>query len=433
MSANAQTYANALQIKYLPGIRRQFNDDYPLLKYIKQNSEMVNAEGEKAKILLELGLNEGGGFHGESADVAASGYARFKYVEVTIKQMTFRTRITYRLMRKAKTTTASFVRAAQHQMSATREAFTLTANQYLWGDGSGVMARVVSWNAGTRTLILDRAFGLSDGGAPSALIRPGQVLHLLDTKNYTDGVSVDRGKGTVSTTNDDNGTAGQVTCIIESGHTLAGVLADDYVYLQNTINGWTDPGETEDNRPAMGMLGFYDADLLDTLQGLSPTVTVGSQAAEPQWKPRKQAVTDANSAIRDFRKAKIKLQKKERMGRIAYLISSYEAHEVFTSVLDSKVEFRNVQKIDGSWDVATYDGRPWFMDHTAPESRVFFVPNGMTIQRFAVDDFINMVDEDGSVLHQVPNKTVFDAMLTANYEYGISRRNNLVSATGLDF
>jgi hypothetical protein len=57
----------------------------------------------------------------------------------------------------------------------------------------------------------------------------------------------------------------------------------------------------------------------------------------------------------------------------------------------------------------------------------------MVIQRYAVDDFINFIDEDGSVLKQVPNKTVFDAFLTACYEYGITRRNVLVHIDGLNF
>jgi hypothetical protein len=430
--ANMQSYAAALQIKYLNGVRRQFNDDYPLLRFIRQNSEAVDGQGEKAEIMLELGLNEGGGFHGEQSAVADSGAPRFKKVWVSTRQMTFRTRISYRIMKRARDNTASFVRASQHQMSITREAFTLTANQYLWGDGSGVMARVVSWDAGTRRLRLDRAYGLTNGGGPEAIIRVGQKLHILDTKGYTGGVSADRGYGVVAAVDDEPGVAGTIDAYIDAGHSLAGVVANDYVYLQNTIRGWVDPGETEDNRPAMGMLGFYDHDLNDTLQGLSPTVAVGTQAAEPSWKGKKVAVT-AGSAIRDFRKGKIKLQKKVRMGKIAYLISSYEAHEAFCSVLDQKVEFRNVQKIDGSWDVATYDGRPWFLDHCAPLGRCWLVPQGMVIQRYACDDFINFINEDGSTLHQVPDKTVFDAMLTALYEYGITRRNTLVTLEGLDF
>lgn len=423
-AATTQTLANLLQIKYLPGLVRQFNDDYPLLRYIRQNSKAVDAEGEKARIALELGLNEGGGFHGESADVADSGYPQIKHTDISLKQMTFRSRITYRLMRKAKTTAASFARGAQLQMSATREAFTLTANQYLWADGSGVMARVVSWTKATGVLVLDRAYGLTDGGAPAALIRRGQVLHLLDTKGYTGGVSVDRGKGIVEWVDDRTGTAGQIAVKIRSGHTIADTAANnDYVYLQNTIRGWTDSGEAEDNAPAMGMLGFYDHTLNASLQGIA-------HADEPAWKATMVPVTKAG-LVAKFRSAKNALAKRTRQGRIAYLISSYECHERYCEVLDQKVEFRNVQKIDGTWDVATYDGKPWFMDHTAPDGRVFFVPQGMTLARYAVDDFINFVNEDGSTLHQVPNKTVFDMMITAVYNYGISRRDVLVSATGM--
>jgi hypothetical protein len=419
-AANTQTLANLLQIRYLAGLVRQFNDDFPLLRYIRQNSKAVDAQGEKARIALELGLNEGGGFHGESADVPDSGYPAIKHVDITLKQMTFRSRITYRLMRKAKTTSAAFARAASLQMSATREAFTLTANQYLWGDGTGAMARVVSWTPATRTLVLDRAYGIANGGAPEAIIRRGQVLHILDTNTYQDGVSADRGKGIVETVDIEGQAAGQVTVVIKAGHTLGAAALNDYVFLQNTIQGWTDSGETEDNRPIMGMLGFYDDTLVSNLQGLT----------DPSWKPSKVAVAEA-TVIKNLRTAKNRIAKRQNKGRIAFLISSYETHERYAAALDSKVEFRNVKTLDGYWDVGTFDGRPWFMDHTAPDGRTFFVPQGMTLARYAVDDFINLVDEDGSTLHQVPNKTVFDAMITAVMEYGISRRNTMISATGM--
>lgn len=61
------------------------------------------------------------------------------------------------------------------------------------------------------------------------------------------------------------------------------------------------------------------------------------------------------------------------------------------------------------------------------------MPDGRTIERYAVDNFINFVDESGNPLKQVPNKTVFDAYLTAIYEYGIRRRNNLVSGVGMSW
>ena len=435
MAATTQTVIQLLQLHYLPGIVRQFNAAFPLLRFIRQRSDTVDGQGEKAVIAIELGLNEGGGFHGESADVAESGHPRIRRVEVTLKQLTFRARLTYKLMRKARTNAHAFARAAQLQMTGTREAFVLTANTYLWGDGSGVICRVkdASDLASDRILTLDRAYGLSDGGAPAAIIRPGQTLHILDTKGYEPGVTTDRGTAIVEAVDDDTGTEGEIAVRVEAGHTLSGVTADDYVYLQNTIEGWFDPGEAEDNRPAMGMLGFYDDSLRDTLQGLSPTQSVGGQPPEPQWKPRKVPVNQA-TLIPDMRRAKNRLAKKAERGRIGFVISSYETHERYAAQLDEKVEFRNVRSLDALWDVGEFDGRPWFMDHTAPDGRMFFVPvgtGGGFISRFAVDDFINFVDEGGGAMQRVPNKTVFDTLITAVYDYGIRRRNVLVSATGM--
>lgn len=424
--ATTATMANLLQKKYLPGIVRQFNDDFPLLKFIRQNSEDITAEGDEAIIAMEFGVNEGGGFHGESSDVEDSGYPVIETTKVSLKQMTFRARITYKLMKKARTNANAFARGAQKQMTATREGFTLRANTYLWGDGSGVVARVASEDlAGSDSIVLDRAYGLSDGGSPESLIRPGMKLHILDTKGYTGGVTNDRGQGVVKTVDFDTGTEGQIRVTFRENYTLANVAVDDYVYIGNTIEGWKDAGESQDNSPAMGMLAFYDHDLRNPLQGVNTST-------QPQFKAEKISITQA-TVISDLRKARNRIAKRQRNGRLRYMISSYETHERYTAALDSKVEFRNVQRLDGFWEVGVFDGRPWFRDHTAPDARVFFVPDGRTIERYAVDNFINFVDDSGNPLKQVPNKTVFDAYLTAIYEYGIRRRNNLVSGVGMSW
>src|SRR5690606_40983538 len=83
--ATTATMANLLQKKYLPGIVRQFNDDFPLLKFIRQNSEDITAEGDEAIIAMEFGVNEGGGFHGESSDVEDSGYPVIETTKVSLR------------------------------------------------------------------------------------------------------------------------------------------------------------------------------------------------------------------------------------------------------------------------------------------------------------------------------------------------------------
>jgi hypothetical protein len=423
MSGTTQTLRNLLQLNYQPGITRQFNDDFPNLRYIRQNSRSVTTEGDEAVFAIETGLNEGGGFHGESADVALSGTPTHRLHRLRLKQMTFRLTISLKLMRKARTNAHAFARGFQKMMSTTRDAVTLTANQYLWGDGSGVMARVVSQDlAATDTVVLDRAYGITGGGAPESIIRPGQVLHILDTKGFTPGVSADRGTGIVETVAWDTGTPGQIRVKFKPGYTLAAVAAHDYVYLQNTIAGWFDPDEEEDNRPAMGLLGFYDNAAAPTLQGLST-------ATEPMWAAESIPVTQA-TVVANLRTAKNRVAKRVRRGRTNYVISSYETHERYSAELDEKVEFRNVNRYDSGWDFSDFYGRPWFMDHTAPDQQAFFVPSGNLIERHAVTRFIEFVDEGTGMMYQVPNKTVFDLMLTAIYEYGIRRRNALVRATG---
>jgi len=424
--ATTTSVVNLLQKNYLPGITRQFNDDFPNLRFIRQNTSSISAEGDEAVIAIQTGLNEGGSFHGENADVAASGYSRVSTVAVRLKQMTFRLRISLKLMRKARTNAAAFARALQHHMTATRDAVTLTANQYLWGDGTGVQARVVSETVtADNKMILDRAYGLTAGGSPESIIREGQTLHILDTSTFQTGVSNDRGTGIVKNVDWDTGTDGQVEVELEAGHTMATatLAADDYVFLQNTMEGWTDAGESEDNSPAMGMLGFYNATLRPTLQGLA-----ASDVAK--WAPEQMSATQT-SVIADLRRARNRVAKRVKRGRVAYAISSYETHERYANALDSKVEFRNVNRFDSGWDFTNFFGRPWFMDHTAPDGILFMVPSGGIIQRYAVTRFVEFVEEGGSSLNLVPNKTVFDVLLTAIYEYGISRRNALISVDGM--
>lgn len=423
--ATVQSLSDLLQIKYAPGLVRQFNDSHPNLTFIRQNSEDVVAEGDKCVVGIETGLNEAGGYHGESADVPQAVSPTVRNVEIRLKQGTFRARISWKFMKKARTTTNAFARGLDLTLRSTRTAMMLTANTYTWGDGSGLICRVKATTDGggtLGTLELDRAYGVTLGGPPFLTIRQNQTLHILDTKGFNG--STDRGTFKVATVDlEDDPTHIKATVNALSGtYAAAAVAVDDYVYLQNTITGWVDTDEVEDNSPPMGLLGFYDDALVDPLQGLAV-------ATEPFWRPHKRQATQA-TIIGDMNRARNAQMKRAPGNRIEFLIGSHETRERWHDALVQKAEWRNVARLDGSWDVAVYSGRPYFADHTAPDGITFFVPGGNTIQRYNVADFIEVVNDDNSTLHLVPNKTVFDVLFTTLYEFGISRRNNLVQLYG---
>jgi len=434
--ATVQSLSDLLQIKYAPGLAPQFNDSHPNLNYIRQNNEDVTAEGDKCVIGIETGLNEAGGFHGESADIAAAGSPTVRNVELTLKQQTFRARISWKFMKKARTTAHAFARGLDLTLRSTRTAMMLTSNGYTWGDGSGVICRVKAETDSTGQLgifDLDRAWdhtggGGNDGGQPFLTIRQNQVIRLLDQKGVTGG-ETDRGQFKVLTVDVEVGAAAgfvRVTVTTLSGtYAAADPQIDDYVYLQNTITGYTDTDETQDNSPAMGMMGFYDDTLVDPLQGLAV-------ATEPFWKPPKLYATEA-TIVSDMNKARTAIMKRSPGSRIEYVISSHECRDRWHDALIQKAEWRNVKKLDGSWEVAVLGGRPYFVDHTAPDGIVFFIPGSNTMQRYNVADFIEVVNDDNSTLHLVPNKTVFDILFTTLYEFGIRRRNNLVSLRNVNW
>ena len=118
--ATVQSLSDLLQIKYAPGLVRQFNDSHPNLTFIRQNSEDVTTEGDKAVVGIETGLNEAGGVHGESADVPAAVSPTVRNVEVRLKQTTFRARISWKFMKKARTTTNAFARGLDLTLRSTK-------------------------------------------------------------------------------------------------------------------------------------------------------------------------------------------------------------------------------------------------------------------------------------------------------------------------
>lgn len=420
--ATIQSLTDLLQIKYQPGLTRQFNDAGPNLQFIRQNSRDITAEGDRCRIAIETGLNEAGGVHGESADIASAVSPTVRTVDVLLKQMTFRARISWRFMRKARTSLNAFARGLDLTLRSTRDAMLLTANGYTWGDGSGVVCRVLAINIGNLTLDLDRSWGITNGGQPFATIRNNQTLHILNQKGF--GGATDRGTYRVNTTDVEVSDAFVRVNVTELGASdINDVAAGDFVYLQNTITGFTDTDETTDNSPPMGLTGFYDDGLVNPLQGLTI-------ATEPFWRPH-QVAGGQTTLIRDMNRAKTAAMKRAPNSRIRYLISSHESRDRWHDLLVQKAEWRNISRLDGgAFDVAVYGGRPFFADHTAPDSIIFFVPEG-TLSRYNVADFVEIINDDNSTLHLVPNKTVFDILYTTLYEFGISRRNNLISVTGL--
>src|SRR5690606_40415033 len=136
----------------------------------------------------------------------------------------------------------------------------------------------------------------------------------LHTRAYTGGVTSDGGQGVVKTVGFDTGTPGPIKVTFRENYTLANIAADDYVYIGNTIEGWKDAGESQDNSPAMGMLAFYDHDLRNPLQGVNTST-------QPQFKAEKISIVQA-TVISDLRKARNRIAKRQRNGRLRYMISS---------------------------------------------------------------------------------------------------------------
>lgn len=134
---------NALKTLYLDVIAQQLNTNTnPFYARIKQTSE--NVWGKEIKKLASYGVNGGVGAGTETGDLPKASGNKYAQFTLTLKNLYGTIEISDKAIRASQSNAGAFVNLLNAEMEGLLRASRYNFGRMLFGDGSGVLAKVES-------------------------------------------------------------------------------------------------------------------------------------------------------------------------------------------------------------------------------------------------------------------------------------------------
>ena len=125
---------------YLPTLRKQFNDSFPLLQAVASNT--TDFEGRRAILSLHTGRSGGVGAGAEMQDLPTAGYQRTAEERISVRRQRARIQVSVDAMKAMKSDAGSFVRAVDLETRGIVNDAKFDVSRQLFGTSDGVIVAV---------------------------------------------------------------------------------------------------------------------------------------------------------------------------------------------------------------------------------------------------------------------------------------------------
>ena len=390
MTQTTTTADAVLKEFYLPTLRVQLNQNFPILEAVSKNTE--DFEGRRAVLSLHVGRSGGVGAGAEMQDLPEAGYQDTAEQRIGVKRQRARIKVSVDAMKASKSDAGSFVRALDLETKGIINDAKNDVARQVFGTSDGVIAAATSEAAGVITLT-----------SPTATqMRQFHKNMRVDVGTVANPTL--RGSGLVITAVDRS--AGTITV---SG-TISGVTTADRVF-----------------RSGAGGAGV-ELTGLQTIVADSGVLHNVDPSADDVWK---STVLDNGGTARAFTDNLVERIIDDVMiesGEMPDVIwTTHGAVRNFAAQLKGQKRFdAPATRLAGGYEaptVTTPSGEIGMVaDRYAPEGQAFAL-NTSHLMEFVLEDW-DFMDEDGAVLSRVPNKAAYEATLLKFHELATDMRNS---------
>lgn len=361
------TAENALKEAYLSAACNQLNTrTNPLFSKIKQST--ANVYGKEIIKPCTVGLNGGIGAGTETGSLPTAVGNNYKQFKTTLKNLYGTFEISDKAIRASQSNPGAFVNLLNAEIEGLLTASKFNLGRMLYGDGTGKVATVVSYNGTSKVVTLDSA----------NRIMPGMVLDC-----YADDTKVDNNSGLV----------------VESVDRTA-----------KTIKFKTDPGTTLTTSHAFYVQNSKDNEItgLESLFGNS-TYLYGLTRANESWltpytSSSEQEISDSvlQSAI-DFLE--------ENAGsNIDFITCSSDVKRAYQSYLSAYRRNLDVAVLEGGYKAMTFNGIPIVSDRFIDAGTMYMLDTSkFTLHQLC--DWEWLEGENGRIIRQKPGYAAYTATL----------------------
>ncbi len=359
---------DALKSAYLGVVSEQLNTSInPLLAKIKQTTQDV--WGKEIRRLAQYGLNGGigaGEEDGTLPDAASNNYEQFI---LTLKNLYGTIEISDKAIRASENSSGAFVNLLNAEMEGLVKASSYNFGRMLFGDGSGILAKVVSITDGV--IKVDNVKNLVEGMVIDFRSGQGSVIAGASVRRIT---SIDR----------------QNKTIVVSGTALTSTSVPENSLI--TIQG-------SYNQEITGLGAIFKT--TGTLYGLSRDT---HKWLVPYMKTNVGEISE--SAIQTA----IDYLEENSGSKVDFIVCSSGVKRAFINHLSTYKRNVDVLDLNGGYKALSYNGIPIVSDRFCPEGTMYLL-NTSDFTLHQLCDWKWLEGEDGRVIKQVADKPIYKATL----------------------
>ena len=357
---------NALKSVYLGAVSEQLDTAInPLLAKIQRST--ADVWGKEVRRLAQYGVNGGVGAGTEEGDLPSAAGNNYEQFVTTLKNLYGTIEISDKAVRASENNVGAFVNLLNAEMDGLIRSSAFNFGRMLFGDGSGVLCKVVSVSGNTVTA--DGVKNLIEGMVVDVLAAGGAPISGAKGRRV---VAVDRAAKTFTL----------------SGDALTGVAKDNLVCVQGSYNL---------ELTGLGAI-FKDTGSL-----------YGLDRATHKWMiPYMQSSVGTLSET-VMQKAIDQLE--ERAGsRVDFIVCSWGVKRALQNLLSENRRSTDVEVLAGGYKAMTYNGIPVVADRFCPDGTMYLL-NTSDFCLHQLCDWKWLEGDDGKVLKQIAGKPLYTATL----------------------
>ena len=377
---------NALKSVYLGAVSEQLDTAInPLLAKIQRST--ADVWGKEVRRLAQYGVNGGVGAGTEEGDLPSAAGNNYEQFVTTLKNLYGTIEISDKAVRASENNVGAFVNLLNAEMDGLIRSSAFNFGRMLFGDGSGVLCKVVSVSGNTVTA--DGVKNLIEGMVVDVLAAGGAPISGAKGRRV---VAVDRAAKTFTL----------------SGDALTGVAKDNLVCVQGSYNL---------ELTGLGAI-FKDTGSL-----------YGLDRATHKWMiPYMQSSVGTLSET-VMQKAIDQLE--ERAGsRFDFIVCSWGVKRALQNLLSENRRSTDVEVLAGGYKAMTYNGIPVVADRFCPDGTMYLL-NTSDFCLHQLCDWKWLEGDDGKVLKQIAGKPLYTATLVKYADLVCARPCGQAMLTGI--
>lgn len=426
----ATAFSQILKEFYRPAVVDQLNSKTVLSRLLGRRSEGV--EGKYMVMDLRVGRNFGFGFAAERGRLPDPLAQQYKQGRYSMRFSYGRMKFTGPSASASRSDRGSFIRVMDAECQGLLQDIQHNDNRVMFGDGSGRLCEI-SAGAGSGPWTVINPGGISSTALGTQYLQEGMRVGVVDNDTsavavgtapsaaFTGGLrsafigSIDRTAGTINFVN----AAGAATSLTKTG--------TQYLYIVND-NATDTPGTSWGRgHEAQGLAALVDDADPVFQDGTSWPAGLGEipTASFPIWK---SPVIDNGGVAMPFAPDMLQqgmdLVDQVSDGSIDLWVTTHGIRRQYLNTLVGSKQFVNTMELDGGFKALTYDGRPLVVDKDCTRGRVY----GLSLETIFLiyETDYDWLDQDGSVLHRIPDEDAFQACLYRYWNMATDQRNRNV-------